>query len=76
MDQKLDLKTRIFLSGLTRKILAARLGISYNAFCHRLSGFANFSSSQEFQLNKILSDAEQVREAESNQESNLSYFQK
>jgi hypothetical protein len=62
MDQNQDLKTRIFLSCLSRKVLAEHLGLSYNQFCHRLNGFTRFTSNEEWRLNKILADAEATRD--------------
>ena len=64
MEIQQDLKTRIFLLKLSRKVLAARLGISYNAFCHRLNGFSNFSYEQDRQLCQILDQAAQAQKAE------------
>jgi hypothetical protein len=60
-----SLKQRIYLSGIPRRILSQRLDILYTTFNSKLNGFSRFSEQEEKALEKILSDQEAVREAES-----------
>jgi hypothetical protein len=61
MDVRTDYKNRIYSLQLSRKVLAARLNISYNGFSLKLCGFQNFTPEQESQLRKILDDAEKAQ---------------
>ncbi len=70
----IDYKTRIFLLKISRKVLAGRLNLTYSALTARLNGFINWQSGEETLLNKILSDAEKVRESET--EKSTPFFQR
>jgi hypothetical protein len=61
MDNRLDFKSRIYSLQLSRKVLAARLNISYNGFSLKLCGFQNFTPEQESQLRHILDEAEKTQ---------------
>ena len=54
----MDYKRRISSVGLSRKDVAPRLNLSYSAFSARLSGFIPWQGGEEYELNKILSQAE------------------
>jgi hypothetical protein len=66
----MDYKTRIFLLKLSRKVLCARLGLTYSAFTARLNNFINWQGDEERILQEILTQAEvaQKTEAEKNAE--------
>ncbi len=68
----LTIKERIYLLHLNRKVLAARLSMSYSSFSHRLCGFTRFSAEQERSLLRILDDAE-ATQAERGQEKKTVY---
>lgn len=57
----MDYKQRIKACNLDRKILAARLKISYAAFTARLNGFIRFTQWEEKTLNDILTECEAVQ---------------
>jgi hypothetical protein len=69
-----ELKKRIHLSMIPRKILAQRLQMQYSTFASKINGFSRFSMEEERALEKILSEAEAAREAEN--ESTTPYFVK
>jgi len=60
----MDYKTRIFLLKLSRKVLCARLGLTYSAFTARLNSFISWQGDEERQLQAILDSAEQAQQAE------------
>ena len=60
----MDYKTRIFLLKLSRKVLCARLGITYSAFTARLNNFITWQGDEERILREILDAAEVAQKAE------------
>jgi hypothetical protein len=74
----MDYRSKIYALHLSRKILAQRLGLTYTSFSSRLCSFTPWGINEEYQLIKILADAEQaqVHQAEVNTDKNLFFFQK
>ena len=61
----MDYKTRIFLLKLSRKVIAARLNISYSALTGRLNSFLTWQGDEEHILQGILDQAEAAQRSES-----------
>jgi hypothetical protein len=60
----LTYKDRIFLLKLSRKVLAARLGLTYASFSSRLNDFTPWQGDEEHVLQDILTKAEAAQQAE------------
>jgi hypothetical protein len=75
---KMDYRPKIYTLHLSRKILAQRLGLTYTSFSSRLCSFTPWGNNEEYQLRKILDEAEQAQAqaGEKNSEKNLSFFQR
>jgi hypothetical protein len=69
-----DWKTRVYLSGASRMILAHRLGLSYAAFTQRLNGYTGWQRNEESQLRKLLEEIEFAKSQDADGE--LAYFKK
>jgi hypothetical protein len=74
----MDYRPRIYALHLSRKILAQRLGLTYTSFSSRLCSFTPWANNEEYQLIKILDQAEQAQAQaiEKNSEQTLSFFKK
>jgi hypothetical protein len=68
----MDYKQRIYVLGLSRKVLCARLRLSYPAFSQRLLGFVAWGP-EERELQKIIEQAEQAQRTERESISNSVY---
>ena len=70
----MDYKTKLYVLKLGRKIVAARLGLSYAALNARLNQFTPWQDSEECELRKIIDQAETGQAAEA--EKNVLYYVK
>jgi hypothetical protein len=59
----MDYKTRIYAARLDRRMIADRLGLSYNQLNARLGGFTGWQNREERELQKILAELEPEKEA-------------
>jgi hypothetical protein len=69
-----DLKTRVYLSGVSRMVLAHRLGLSYAAFSQRLTGYVRWHHDEQRQLERLLEEIESAKANDSDRE--LEYYKK
>jgi hypothetical protein len=73
----MDYKTKFYLLKLSRKIMAARLSLSYSALNARLNSFTPWKPREETELRRIIEQAEQAQAAgEKETEQSIPYFQK
>jgi hypothetical protein len=60
----MDYKTKMYVLKLDRKIIAARLGLSYASLTTRLNNFTPWQGDEERELQRILDQAEQGQASE------------
>jgi hypothetical protein len=66
-------REQIYALRLSRKVIAAQLGLTYAAFSSRLCGFTAWQDSEERELQKIIEQAEQAQRTERKSISNSVY---
>ncbi len=57
----MDYKTKMYVLKLDRKIIAARLGLSYASLTTRLNNFTPWKPKEESELRKIIQQVEATR---------------
>jgi hypothetical protein len=70
----MDYKTKMYVLKLNRKIVAARLGLSYAALNARLNNFTPWQFKEENELRKIIDQTEAGQTAEA--EKDVPYYVK
>jgi hypothetical protein len=60
----MDYKVKIYAAGIDRRMIADRLKLSYNQLNARLGGFTPWQGSEERQLQTLLAELDQKKEAE------------